>query len=87
MRRGHHDEGGRPRRGASSGRSIHKVTLTSVLKNRVYLGELWSRERVLGTHEPIIDQALWDRAQAEFTVVNPQRRANLMPARREPPIR
>jgi site-specific DNA recombinase len=36
-----------------------------VLQNRVYLGELWDGEYVnVSSHEPLVDRALFDRAQA-----------------------
>ena len=70
-----------------SRQSIHKVALTAMLKNRTYLGELKSRGGwVQGTHEPIIDPALWECAQAVFTV-NPQRRANQTRSRASYPLK
>ena len=68
-------------------RAIQKCVLTDMLQNRVYLGELKSRGGwVQGTHVPIIDQALWDRAQAVFTV-NPRRRANQARSRTTYPLK
>ena len=69
------------------GQALQKCTLTAMLKNRAYLGELKSRGGwIQGTHEPIIDPTLWDRAQAVFTV-NPQRRANLSRSRAVYPLK
>jgi site-specific DNA recombinase len=69
------------------GQALQKCTLTAMLKNRAYLGELKSRGGwIQGTHEPIIDPSLWDSAQAVFTV-NPQRRANLSRSRAVYPLK
>jgi hypothetical protein len=53
--------------------SGHQVNRT--LSNRVYLGELSFRETtVTGTHDPIVDPAVFDQAQTQTHPDRPRRR-------------
>lgn len=64
------------------GTSISQGSVHHVLSNPVYVGEVSHRgERYPGIHEPIIDRALWDRAQevlAERQLFRPALPVNLL---------
>ncbi|WP_173934277.1 recombinase family protein [Chelativorans sp. Marseille-P2723] len=65
-------EGVRTRRG----KPIHKGFLYKLLNNRVYIGEAVHKgESFPGEHEPIIEQALWDRVHAILRT-SPRKRAS-----------
>ena len=63
------------------GRQINKPLIYKLIRNRIFLGEIRHRDRWYpGEHVPIIEQAMWDKAQAVIAV-DPKRRANQTRAR------
>lgn len=64
----------------SSGRTIGGIPLThgplsTLLKNRLYLGEITHRDKVWpGEHEPIVDRDLFDAVQAALAANGPTRK-------------
>ena len=58
------------------GQQLARGALYLMLQNRIYLGEIVHKERHYpGQHAPIIDQALWDQAQAHLADNAGDRRA------------
>jgi site-specific DNA recombinase len=58
------------------GKLIDKSLIYKILNNRVYLGEIRHRDQWYpGDHAPIVEQSLWDAAQA-ILARNPRVRAN-----------
>jgi len=58
------------------GKPIDKSLIYKILSNRVYLGEIRHRDQWYpGEHPPIVEQSLWDAAQA-ILARNPRVRAN-----------
>src|SRR5215469_11492416 len=49
------------------GKPLGRGALYTMLKNRIYRGEIVHHDQVYpGEHEPIIDQQLWDRVQSRL---------------------
>ena len=58
------------------GRPISRGHLYHLLQNRLYRGEIVHRDQTYpGQHEPIIDQDLWDRVQAQLEQNRVEQRA------------
>jgi site-specific DNA recombinase len=58
------------------GRTINKTAIYKLIRNRIFLGEMRHRDTWYpGEHKPIINQELWDKAQA-IIAVDPKRRGN-----------
>ncbi|MBF0439245.1 MAG: recombinase zinc beta ribbon domain-containing protein, partial [Magnetococcales bacterium] len=58
------------------GQAFNKGTLYKLLNNRVYLGEVFFQgQSYPGEHGAIIDVAIWDKAQAIFSVNGQERSA------------
>src|SRR5215470_11608412 len=53
----------------TGGRPLARGALYLMLQNRIYRGEIVHKDKSYpGEHEPIIDQALWDKVQAVLAV-------------------
>ncbi|MEP7182338.1 MAG: recombinase family protein [Betaproteobacteria bacterium] len=64
-----------------TGQKIGKTLLYKLIRNRIFRGEIRHRDTWYpGEHEPIIEQELWDRAQAVIAV-DSRRRGNVTRAR------
>jgi len=58
------------------GRRYGRATLDKILKNRIYLGLIHHKgEWFPGKHDAIIDQSLWDKAEAIYTQYKENRRS------------
>jgi len=68
-----------------SGRPLTKQTLYKMMQNRIYRGEILHKGQYYpGQHQAIIDQDLWDAAQA-ILAENNRQRALATRQRRQPP--
>lgn len=69
------------------GRPITKQNLYKTLRNPIYLGMISHKAKTYpGQHEPILDQALWDQAQAILAVESGLRASQTMTRHDHKPI-
>ncbi len=69
------------------GRPITKQNLYKTLRNPIYLGMISHKAKTYpGQHEPILDQALWDQAQAILAVESGLRASQTMTRHDHEPI-
>ena len=65
------------------GNPFSRGQIYALLRNPIYIGKIRHKTRVWdGQHEPIVDEALWDRVQAKLQAASARPRGRKTAARR-----